>query len=165
MSKKVFPNYFLNSLHSFEENLMAEVHCKNYTTLYSITWTAVLKSSSVLFLCFTQHITRKSLHSQIYIQMLQRHEMDPSIFGIKIYAKPEPWHYRSLAYGDLGISAMEQVFNKSVYVQRPSFDYSCIVWPSFFSLLLFVHFDKISQLYIKIIKIYHRHMIPKTTAI
>lgn len=66
--------------------------------------------------------------------------MDPSIIGIKTYAKPEPWLSRRLAYGDLDISVMEQVFNKSVYVLRPSFDYSCIVRPSFFSLLLFVHF-------------------------
>lgn len=47
---------------------------------------------------------------------------------------------RRLAHGDLDIGVMEQVFNKSVYVLRPSFDYSCMVSPSFFSLLLFVHF-------------------------
>lgn len=66
--------------------------------------------------------------------------MDPSFIGIKTYAKPEPWCCKRLAYRDLNIGVMEQVFNKSVYVLRPSFDYSCIVRPSFFSRLLFVHF-------------------------
>lgn len=65
--------------------------------------------------------------------------MDPSFIGIKTYAKPEPWRCRRLAYGDLNIGVMERGFNKSVYVLRPSFDYTCMVRPPFFSLLLFVH--------------------------
>lgn len=75
--------------------------------------------------------------------------MDPSFIGIKTYAKPGPWRCKRLAYGGLDIGVMEQVFNKSVYILGPSFDYSCIVRPSFFLLSLFVHLG------IKMISKYH----------